>query len=288
MKWFLLAFTIIILQSNNVINEAFQPILNHVHKTTTASIDSKFSTVLNAKKRKNEKPEDIFNNHWYDEVDSKATPDDVFWEEMDRQKTAAGIVPENLDDPLSALPGAGAAAAAGGGGGGASKGSKWTVIDGSMGKSSKSSMIGEGGTIGMGLGGVRGSASPLPQRTLTEEKTTDAVLASFSAHMVDDNWLDEEYIERMKMMEEESEMDREEQDLLLQRQIEEWENEEEEEDDDDEEEDDDELFNVELDSRSNEPWDYYRPDGATSEDDNELEEDEDQGKIKIDLEKGKN
>jgi hypothetical protein len=271
-KFILLLF--IMIQSNNI-NEAFQ-----ITKFTQRQTHGTFSNFithnklpinkilpsfqLHAKRRKNEKPEDVFNNHWYDEVDSKATPDDVFWEEMQRQKSAAGIVPQDVDDPLRAISTSSEV-----GNSSSNRGSKWTVMDGSMGRNM-------GSSSGSGLG------NPLPQRTTTGEKSTDAVLASFSAHMVDDNWLDEEYIEEMRMMEEAAsmEMDLEEQDLLLDKQIEEWENDE---DSDDITSDD---FVDKLSGRSNEPWDYYRPDGVTLDEDEELDDDEDQNTIKIDLVKG--
>jgi hypothetical protein len=72
------------------------------------------------------------------------------------------------------------------------------------------------------------SSQPTPQRSLSEATSTDTLLASFSAHTVDaDNWLDEEYIQQMKLTQKEGlgELDLYEQDLLLDKQIKEWEKE---------------------------------------------------------------
>ncbi len=243
------------------------------------------NTKLYAKRRKNEKPEDIFNNQWYEKVDSSATPDDVFWSEMERQKSIAGIVPDNLDDPLSALSSSPNSPSNFGNNSGSNSGSnggnvgssqkrggnpnKWTVIDGS-------------GGGGMGTGTGTGGVSAMPTRTIAEEKSSDAVLASFSAFAVSGNWLDEEYIEQMRMKEED--IDFEDQDELLNKQIEDWENEGSESEHDSS---DDEGFELGFRGRtSNEPWDYYRPDGQITEDD--IEDEEDQNYIKIDLEKGRN
>lgn len=262
----LLLLTIVVIESLMELVSAFQMhyLKNHpttvITQVTSKTPTLRTTTYLHAKRRKNEKAEDIFSNQWYEEVEKDSTPDDIFWNEMERQKSVAGIVPENMVDPLSALSsGIGNNSNAEGGGNSQKRDRNSKSSSGTF----TNSIVGGG-----------------PARTLSEEKSTDAVLASFSAHAVDDNWLDEEYIEQMKLMNEESNIDLEEQDLLLEKQIEEWENEEV-----DEEED---RFNTNFSSHTNEPWDYYRPDGEIIEEDDELEDDEDQqNTIKIDLEKGK-
>ena len=193
---------------------------------------------------------------------------------MERQKSVAGIVPE---DPLAALSSSStttttttttAATTAtmndntnGGGDGGGGNNSKRAVSDATTTRTSTSIM--------------GASSQPTPQRSLSEAKSTDALLASFSAHTVDDNWLDEEYIEHMKLTQKEDlgELDLYEQDLLLDKQIKEW-----------EKEDLDNSNGSDHDYGDPEPWDYYRPDGKVDQD--EINDDEDQNSIKIDLIKG--
>lgn len=107
-----------------------------------------------------------------------------------------------------------------------------------------------------------------------------SILASISAHAVDDR-LDDEYIEQMEQMatiKDNSNLDLREQDLLLENQIEDWENEE----DNEEEEESYDAYSI---SQVNKPWDYFRPEGETDED--ELDDEEDQNMIKIDSVKGK-
>ena len=203
----LIPSTLIWIQSSIPWINAFQ-INPHMHSTHI----TRSSSHLYAKRRKNEKAEDIFSNQWYDEVEKDSTPDDIFWNEMERQKSVAGIVPDTNVDPLSALnsgmnigPNDGPKRA-GGGNMGKSSGGTFT-----------NSIVGGGGMSSMNTN-TMGGGSTMPARTFSEEKSTDAVLASFSAHAVDDNWLDEEYIAQMKMLNEEEgndAMNLEEQDLLL-------------------------------------------------------------------------
>jgi len=227
--------------------------------------------MLNAKRRKNEKTEDMLNNAWYDKVDSDATPDDVFWNEMERQRAIAGIeAPVGpMEDPLSALSsniGQSQSAQTDSPKKGSGT-SKWAALDGAGGVASTTATS---TTMTSAAAGAFPGNVPTA-RTLAEEKSSDAVLASFSAFAVNDNWLDEEYIEEMKMMEEEANFDLEDQDAILEKQIEEWEK----------VDDDGERFDVDLSSlrslRTVEPWDTYRPDGQVVD-----EDDFESGVIKID------
>ena len=63
---------------------AFVPSFVTPSITKCATIKKNVMT-FHAKKRKNQRDIDTFNN-WYDKVDTDATPDDIFWEEMERQK----------------------------------------------------------------------------------------------------------------------------------------------------------------------------------------------------------
>jgi len=123
--------------------------------------NNKKSISLCAKKRKT-KPSyesDDFSS-WYDEVDSNASPDDVFWEEMDRQRLLSQIgTSSSAPSPSSSSLTAAAAAAP--------MREEDDVWD-----------------------------EDKPKRLSDDErKTYDKILTSYSAHMVPDNWLDERYIE---------------------------------------------------------------------------------------------
>lgn len=52
--------------------------------TTTPITTRSTSTSLYAKRKKNQRDDDLYS--WYDSVDDNASPDDVFWEEMERQR----------------------------------------------------------------------------------------------------------------------------------------------------------------------------------------------------------
>ncbi len=55
---------------------------------------------LDAKRRKTEGSD----NSWYEEIDENATPEDVFWSEMERQKAQSGVMPDTTpDDPFRAI-----------------------------------------------------------------------------------------------------------------------------------------------------------------------------------------
>ena len=112
-------------------------------------------SVLSAKKRKKES-EDF---SWYDGVDDDDSPDDIFWQEMERQK---------LINQLSSNPDAPGVGDIGSFSVGGSPGATSYVAGGSASKRA-------------------------PGLTVDEERSADATLASFKPYMVSDNWLDERY-----------------------------------------------------------------------------------------------
>jgi len=111
----------------------------------------KHGTLLSAKKRKNQRDLDTFNN-WYDEVDNDATPDDVFWEEMERQKLSTNV------PGIDASP----------------KNDEFNVVS-SLGQVASKS-AGRGSKVGK-------------REEIIEQKNTESVLNSFTYAMVDDNFL---------------------------------------------------------------------------------------------------
>lgn len=140
------------------------------HRRTTTQKPQKLQTNLDAKRRTKENQED---NSWYDEIDKEATPDEVFWSEMERQKSISGVppVPATADDPFFNM------------------GSVPSVTSPPTEK-----LSGQGGK-----GPGTGSGSMGRQMGSGEEKATDKTLANYAAFMVDDNWLDEEYAEMMHL-----------------------------------------------------------------------------------------
>ncbi len=147
-------------------------------------------TNLNAKRRKPENPVD---NPWYDAIDDNATPSDVFWSEMERQRSVAGVGPADSqeqqqqstsDDPFRAM-------------------TNPVANPPPMDSSSAPS-------------------APGPN----EERATEKALANYADFMVDDNWLDEEYAQMMNLQD----VDLDTQDADLERQFSEWEKEDEQED----------------------------------------------------------
>ena len=72
-------FCTVLLAVNHLIVDAF------VHLPPTSSRRAHYA-LLFAKRKKNQRDTDDF-NRWYEDVDDNASPDDVFWEEMQRQRS---------------------------------------------------------------------------------------------------------------------------------------------------------------------------------------------------------
>lgn len=107
---------------------------------------------------------------WYDDVDDDASPDDIFWQEMERQKLMNQI---------------------GGSGGGPDLPSNAAGSGGSSGAGGPADAI---GTLGQQTF-VSNSApsSSAPGLTREEERSADATLTQFKPYIISDNWLDERY-----------------------------------------------------------------------------------------------
>jgi len=128
------------------------------------------TTVLGAKRRNRNGAGGDFSS-WYDDVDDNASPDDIFWQEMERQKLMNQIGgPGGVD--LSSATGSGGSSAGGDAGGPAD------AI----------------GTLGQQTF-VSNSAlsNSAPGLTREEERSADATLTQFKPYTVSDNWLDERY-----------------------------------------------------------------------------------------------
>jgi len=171
------------------------------------------ATILHARRNKQSDSSSDGDNldSWYDPVDARATPDQVFWEEMERQNSligssssssavggAGGIDPTAAPED-AAFPGSAAAdanrqlfASAGG---------TNTFPAGTTAASSPSMMMGQpqGGSFFTG-------SSNMPQQTTTSTeiknkvmtpKSVEAALARYDSFQVTDNWINEDLIELM-------------------------------------------------------------------------------------------
>ena len=178
--------------------------------------------VLQAKRNKNNRRDDSSDNlnQWYDAVDDNATPDEVFWQEMDRQRLFNDISSSGERDPYAVAASSAAATT--------TSMPMSSMSSGPGGASSSSSQMGGSGTMndGMGGGGMN-TASMTPTRkapTMDQQKAAESTLSEYTLYQVADNWLDERLIEQMEAMrvvrEEEEEMTIEEETRLLEEQLE--------------------------------------------------------------------
>ena len=114
-------------------------------------------------------------NRWYDRVGEDATPDNVFWDEMERQRTLSN--PTTLSSNSAAS----------------------SVVTPSSSTSSLSSSSPSSPDILDKYPGIfttpnmGNNKADIPG--IAEERSVEATLASFAQFMVSDNWLDEKYLE---------------------------------------------------------------------------------------------
>jgi len=128
------------------------------------------------KKNKNQQAQqdlDNFNN-WYDKVDEDATPDEVFWEHMERQKLYSQTSDQkkefNIVDKMNALN------------------------DLSSPSSSSASPSQNNNMNNMNSQPNGSSSASSYSNNISQEKATDATLSSYAYAMVSDNFLDEDYL----------------------------------------------------------------------------------------------
>mmetsp|Transcript_29951 Transcript_29951/g.59902 ORF Transcript_29951/g.59902 Transcript_29951/m.59902 type:complete len:773 (-) Transcript_29951:79-2397(-) len=146
--------------------------------------------LCNAKNPKKRKKQDDSHDSWYDDVDENASPEDVFWEEMERRRLLnianeglnAGVDDSSspidmvgkLDDPLASI------------GRGSSTTSSSTSVETMM-TSSSSSVL----------------SMKNPGTASGDERSTEATLASYAEYAVSDNFLydddDEELWKKAKL-----------------------------------------------------------------------------------------
>jgi hypothetical protein len=183
--------------------------------------------VTNLCAKKQRKTADAFGD-WYEDVNQDATPDDVFWEEMERQRVVAGVPlsSSQVDDPFVGVGAVGTIPASN------SKlftdRRKTDDIFSSMGQNVQN--VGQ---------------------TVADEQQSKAALATYTKFMVDDNWINEEYA-LLYGSQDMDDMDLREQDADLDKQLEAWSKEE---------------GNEDFYSTGMNPWDTWNPEGIVKEDD---------------------
>jgi hypothetical protein len=237
-RWLLLTTTISLL----LINQYCPPTLGFSWSWSSSSIVTRRSpsqtttrhiVVVSAKRRKNDKQQQQQDNAWYEEIDQDATPDEIFWSEMERQKAMAAGTPlagagggGGIGTPTSTA--AAAAAAIGSTFTSASPSPFYSISSSS---SSSSNSISSGSTnfedplltmkmnpilSSSTLGGGSKGISAVP---LNEERATEKTLALYAPFMVENNWLNEEYGSMMLL----EDVDIEEQNDDIDKQFAEWE-----------------------------------------------------------------
>jgi xanthine phosphoribosyltransferase len=180
------------------------PLLYRQHirttRSTTRSSTSSTSSSLHAKRKKRDElsAED---GSWYDDVGENASPEEVFWQEMERRRliSQSGVGPSLVDSEAD--------------GGGMSPIDMVGKMDDTakriVSRSSSSSPASMASTIAsqsyteddyLGPGSSNAMSMKNPGVTVAEERTAEATLASYAAFAVEDNYLydDEDEDEMMK------------------------------------------------------------------------------------------
>ncbi|KAL7543326.1 hypothetical protein ACHAXR_012678 [Thalassiosira sp. AJA248-18] len=248
---------------------------------------------LNAAKRKKNKGEgsnDDDENQWYGDVNDNASPEDVFWEEMERRRllNQSGLGGES-GGPLSPIDMVGMMNDQN-----SNMDNDSFSMESAMASqmASSSSSVGGGGSMDdfMGPGSNAAMSMKNPGVTIAEERNADATLASYSAFAVSDNYLfdidkddgDDDEMRPKGLLRNDPSLwegedpTLEEENAELNRQLEELEQ---------------ELMGDGIDgsvvggsspffdpSTSDEPWDRYGYGDADSEDDDNDEDDDGEGK----------
>jgi len=171
---------------------AFTPLHRHVEVTRT---------ILLPAKRRNRSSRNDDSMNWYDEVDDNATPDSVFWEEMERQRLYNQIGGEQASSGNSP-----------------NGSSTMTPID----SNSASAFMSPSNPVATTFMEVEGPASKPP--TLEQIKAADATLSEYTMFQVADNYLDENlqemYLAMQQPKETEPELSIEEETKRLEEQLE--------------------------------------------------------------------
>jgi hypothetical protein len=211
------------------------------------------TTQLHMARRNKRTPRDEDDlNRWYEDVDENASPDDIFWEEMERQRLMNQLTDTPPEEPPAGTRLSGSTSSANFG------------MNPGPGTNVAAPAAGSGGMMAeMTMSGMN---IPLPQsqsasqqqqpqkQQVMDKKTAESTLQEFSAFAVKDNWLDDDLVALMEGDGEQLE-DFSENAKPLDEQLEEWEQEND--------------SNAWVKS-SDEPWDHWGEEH--SEEDNEGDE----------------
>jgi hypothetical protein len=192
------------------------------------------SIFFQAKRNKNRLDEDDL-NRWYDDVDDDATPDKVFWQEMERQRLLNRVNDgsEDVQQPSSSIMTAAAEISSSSS---SNQGSSYNVpppmsgFGGVYGSAPTSTV--SGSSIASGSGTTNGSSTtpfksstssssssffdnmlPTQQKqvwrqpvpTMEQIKMAEATLAQYELFQVADNWIDEDLQKQMDVLQTEIE-----------------------------------------------------------------------------------
>lgn len=277
--------------SHLVTNPVQQQWRTKCRTTTTSSSFSFFVSSLSAKRKRkqqqNADEDDL--NRWYESVNANASPDDIFWEEMERQRLLSQISSSASSSSSSSLE-----SSLSGGGGGLSSSSSSSLQSSMMTSdaSSLSSPLSSPSSTGSSYYYTAYPSSPAssrPQKSaeIDAQRSAEATLAEYAAYAVSDNWLDEELVYVMSTGQDEFNDDdgddynnnynnRRHDPRSIDDELDAWEAE----DNDDEEEEDDHDDSDRSWMQSDEPWDQWgEPKTSTDMDDRD--------RIKIDPKKGR-
>jgi len=268
----------------------YHPLINPIQqqRRTSCPSSSSFlvSSLLAKRKRKQQQNADEDDlNRWYESVNANASPDDIFWEEMERQRLLSQISSSSSSSSSSLE------SSMSGGGGGLSSSSS---LQSSMMTSDSSSSLSSPPSSSPSSSSYYYTAypsSPAPTRPLKSssaeidaQRSAEATLAEYAAYAVSDNWLDEELVYVMSTGQDEfndddgddftTKFNRPHDPHSIDDELDAWEAE------DDEEEDDHDDSDRSWMMQSDEPWDHWgEPKTSTDIDDRD--------RIKIDPKKGR-
>ena len=175
------------------------------HIRTTTSSTSSSSSSVHAKRKKRDEPSS--DESWYDDVGDNASPEEVFWQEMERRRliSQSGVGP-SLDnnegmspiDMVGKMDDTSKRLVSRSGKGNDSASASSSSSPSSMASAIASQSYTEDDYLGPGSSNAMSMKNP--GVTVAEERTAEATLASYAAFAVEDNYLydDEDEDEMMK------------------------------------------------------------------------------------------
>ena len=211
----------------------------------------------NKDKRQQSKQDADDLNRWYESVDAAATPDDVFWQEMERQRLQnrlfGSTTTSSTDDNNNNNANANGDFSFG------LSSSASTTYPASASSASSATGYLTSSPLGLGLSSSTPSSSSSSSRpsSLPQQQpqlTAEATLNEYAIYAVSDNWLDEELVWMMGTEDSGEDGGNTDPQGNLDQQLDEWQNDNDGEDGDDEQ-GDDSSDNAWM--SSDEPWDHW-------------------------------